>query len=499
VSSAGAGEDPVDLLVIGAGSAGLVAAKTAAGLGASVVLVEKARPGGDCLWTGCVPSKALLAAAHRAHAMRDAARFGLQPVHPQVDFAAVMAHVHAAIAALEPPDSPQALRAAGITVVEGSARFCGPDTVMVAGRAVRFRRAVIATGASAALPPVDGLAELAADQAGVMTSETVWGLEELPGSLLVLGAGPIGCELGQAFARLGTRVTLIEAASRVLPAEEPAASAALHDALTRDGVEVRTDAPARQIRRGHRGLGVDLDLDLESPAGAATETVQAERVLVAAGRRPDLDGLDPAAAGVRVGSRGQVEVDRRLRTRNPRIYAAGDVTGGLAFTHVAGTQGSIAAMNALLAPLRRLDPERVPWVTFTDPEVAHVGPSEQVARRRYGPGVHTRRLDHDRVDRAVTEADTRGFTHVVLDRRGRVLAATVVAARAGEMLSELTALVARRGRLRELAGVVHPYPSWADGPWNIALGELAETMTRPLPARLARVALAARRSMPSRR
>jgi len=495
VSSAVAGDDRVDLLVIGAGSAGLVAAKTAARLGASVVVVEKARPGGDCLWTGCVPSKALLAAAHRAHAMRDAARFGLQPVHPQVDFAAVMAHVHAASAALEPPDSPQALRAAGITVVEGSARFCGPDTVMVAGRAVRFRWAVIATGATAALPPVDGLAELAADAAGVMTSETVWGLEELPGSLLVLGAGPIGCELGQAFARLGTRVTLIEAASRVLPGEEPAASAALHDALTRDGVQVRTDAPARELRRGHGGLVVDL----ESPSGAASETVQAERVLVAAGRRPDLDGLDPAAAGVRVGSGGQVAVDRRLRTSNSRIYAAGDVTGGLAFTHVAGTQGSIAATNALLAPLRRLDPDRVPWVTFTDPEVAHVGPTEQAARRRYGPGVHTRRLDHDRVDRAVTDADTRGFTHVVLDRWGRVLAATVVAARAGEMLSELTALVARRGRLRELAGIVHPYPSWADGPWNTALGELAEAMTRPLPARLARVALAARRSVPSRR
>ena len=473
---------PVDLVVVGGGAAGLVAAKTAAGLGASVVLVERGRPGGDCLWTGCVPSKALLAAARRAHDMRDAGRLGLRPVTPTVDFPAVMAAIHAAVVALEPPDSPVALAAAGVDVVTGAARFTGPDTLTVDGKDVPFRRAVIATGAQPVVPDVPGLTPEV-----VLTSDTVWGIEALPDPLLVLGGGAVGCELAQAFARLGSRVVLVELADRLLPVESPDASAVVAAALAADGVDVRTGTTLESVTA--RGDEVVAALRAD---GRRSE-VSAQRVLAAVGRRPDVGGLEPGAAGVDVGERGEVRVDERLRTANPRVFAAGDVTGGLALTHVAGVGGSIAATNALLGPWRRWEPRAVPWVTYTDPEVARVGPTEDQARASHGRGVRTRRVAHAEVDRAVIEGATAGFTEVVLDRRGRVLGACVVAPRAGEMLAELTALVARRGRLRDLAGVVHPYPGWSDGPWRAALDEVTAATRRPLVRGALAAVLATRR------
>lgn len=475
---------PVDLVVVGGGAAGLVAAKTAAGLGASVVLVERDRPGGDCLWTGCVPSKALLAAARRAHDMRDAGRLGLRPVTPTVDFPAVMAAVHEAVAALEPPDSPAALKAAGVEVVSGTARFTGPDQLTVDGERLAFRRAVIATGAQPVVPDIPGLTPEV-----VLTSDTVWDLEALPDPLLVLGGGAVGCELAQAFARLGARVVLVEAAERLLPVESPAASAVLAAALAADGVDVRTGTTLERVAAGGAGVVATLRVDRQS------SEVGVQRVLVAVGRRPDVGDLEPGAAGVHVGERGEARVDERLRTANPRVFAAGDVTGGLALTHVAGVQGSIAATNALLGPWRRWDPRAVPWVTYTDPEVARVGLTEDQARAAHGAGVRTRRVEHAHLDRAVIEGATAGFSDVVLDRRGRVVGACVVAPRAGEMLAELTALVARRGRLRDLAGVVHPYPGWSDGPWRAALDEVTATTRRPLVRGALAAVLAARRHL----
>jgi pyruvate/2-oxoglutarate dehydrogenase complex dihydrolipoamide dehydrogenase (E3) component len=478
---------PVDLVVVGGGSAGLVAAKTAAGLGAGVVLVERDRPGGDCLWTGCVPSKALLAAARRAHDMRDAGRVGLRPVTPTVEFPAVMAAVHAAVTALEPPDSPAALKAAGVEVVSGTARFTGSGQLTVDGERLAFGRAVIATGAQPVVPEVPGLTPEV-----VLTSDTVWDLEALPDPLLVLGGGAVGCELAQAFARLGARVVLVEAAERLLPVEPPAASAVVAAALAADGLDVRTATTLERVTTGRDGVVATLRAD-----GQSSE-VEVQRVLVAVGRRPDVAGLAPQSAGVAVGDRGEVRVDERLRTTHPRVFAAGDVTGGLALTHVAGVQGSIAATNALLGPWRRWDPRAVPWVTFTDPEVARVGLTEDQARAAHGAGVRARHVEHAHLDRAVIEGATAGFTEVVLDRRGRVLGACVVAPRAGEMLAELTALVARRGRLRELAGVVHPYPGWSDGPWRAALDEVTATTRRPLVRGALAAVLGARRYLGDR-
>lgn len=471
-----------DLVVLGGGTAGIIAARTAGRLGASVVLVERDRTGGDCLWTGCVPSKSLIAAAHTAHRIRTSGRFGITPTQPKVDFAAVRAHIRQAIARIEPADSPTALTWAGAEVIHGDAVFTGPREVRVDGRTLRFRHALIATGSSPALPPVPGLAEVEP-----LTSDTVWDLTELPARLVVLGGGPIGCELGQAFSRLGSEVTIIEATERLVPREEPPAGIALAAALSAEGIRVLTGTTMTKAG-GSTGA---LELAVSGPEG--TTVVRADRVLVSTGRQPRTAGLGLEAAGVRLDDRGQVVVDAKLRTSNRRIYAAGDVTGALPFTHVAGMHGSIAATNAVLAPTRRIDHERIPWVTFTDPEIAHVGLTETQARQRHGGAVRVRLLRHDHLDRAIVEDDTDGFTHVVLDQKGRVLGATIVAPRAGEVIAELTALIARGGRLRDLAPVVHAYPTWADGVWHAAVAEADAALRTPLMRRVTRTLLRLRR------
>ncbi|MFB9924124.1 dihydrolipoyl dehydrogenase family protein [Amycolatopsis halotolerans] len=471
-----------DLAIVGGGTAGIIAAKTAGGLGARVVLVERDRTGGDCLWTGCVPSKSLIAAARAAQAMRAAGRFGITPVEPRVDFAAVMTHVRRAIERIEPVDSPRALAVAGAEVIAGTAQFSGPEELRVDGRSLRFRYALIAAGSAPALPPVPGLAEVEP-----LTSDSVWDLAELPERLVVLGGGPIGCELGQAFARLGADVTLIEADGRLVPREEPQASIALSATLSADGVRVLTSTTVTKAVRHADGIRLEL-------SGHDLDVLDADRVLVATGRRPRTAGLGLERAGVRLDERGYVAVDAKLRTSNRRIYAAGDVTGAPAFTHVAGMHGSIAATNALLVPARRIDHDRIPWVTFTDPEIAHVGLTEAQARHRHGGAVRVRLLRHEHVDRAVVEDDTDGFTHVVLDAKGRVLGATIVAPRAGEMLAELAGLVARRGRLRDLAPVIHPYPAWSDAVWNAAVAEAGEALHAPAMRRLTGALLRLRRA-----
>jgi len=299
----------------------------------------------------------------------------------------------------------------------------------------------------------------------------------------VLGGGAVGCELGQAFARLGAEVSIVETAQRLVGREEPRASAVLAAALSAAGVRVLTLLKVTQAST----VAGDVEL-MVSGVGP----LRADRMLVATGRRLNTAGLGLQHAGERLDEQGAVVVDRRLRTSNPRIYAGGDVTGTLPFTHVAGLHGSIAVTNALLAPLRAIDHDTMPWVTFTDPEIAHVGLTEEQARSRHGSAVRSRLLGHDHVDRAITEDDTDGFTQVVLDGHGRVLGVTVVAPRAGEMLAELTGLIARRGRLRDLASVVHPYPG--DGVWNASLAQLQVAMGTPTIRRATRVLARLRRT-----
>ncbi len=471
-----------DLVVIGGGTAGLVAAVIATGVGARVILIERERTGGDCLWTGCVPSKSLLAAADLAHRMRTAGAVGLEPVEPRIDFARVMAHVHATRCAIEPHDSPERLRRDGVEVVHGAARFVAPGRVEVDGRVIAYRAALLATGSRPVVPDVKGLAE-----AGPLTSETLWDLLELPERLVVMGGGPIGCELGQAFARLGSDVTLVEQEDRLLGKEEPEASRLVAERLQAEGVRVLTGAGVARVESG------------TALVRGADTSVAFDRVIAATGRRPDTEGLGLEAVGVELDESGRVRVDARLRTTGKRIFAAGDVTGELPFTHVAAYHARIAVVNALFLTRRRADHRAVPWVTFTDPEVARVGLTEGEARERYGGGTVVTTHDYAELDRAITAGRPYGFAKLVGDRRGRLVGATVAAPAGGEAIAELAATVRRRGKIGDLSEAVHAYPTFAEGPARAADDHLSaryfnasvRAVTRPLLAGM-RVASRAR-------
>ncbi|MEG9225516.1 dihydrolipoyl dehydrogenase family protein [Aeromicrobium sp. Sec7.5] len=474
---------PWDLVVLGGGTAGIVAAKTAARLGSRTLLVEDHRTGGDCLWTGCVPSKALLAAAGVAASARSAHRFGVVTGDVQVDFARTMEHVHAAIATIAPIDSPEALTAAGVTVRAGRGRFVDQGVLEIDGDPVRFRQAVVATGAAPTRPGVPGLEDVDA-----LTSDDVWELREAPRRLAILGGGSIGCELGQAMARLGVDVTVVESASRVLPQEDADASAVVGRALTADGVTLRVGRTATSVTGSDDGRAGTLHLDDGS-------TVAFDRLLLAVGRTPRTRDIGLDRIGVEVDDRGFVVVDDRLRTTNPRVWAAGDLTGHPQFTHTAGVHGSLAASNAALGVPRRVDTAVVPRVTFTQPEVAAVG----VDTGRTQRGLRQLTQQHDDVDRAVVEAETDGFTRVVVDRKRRIVGATVVGPRAGETLGELAIAVQQGLRTRDLASVMHAYPTWNDGPWNAAVADVRTQLEAPVTRRILRLLVRVRRALLARR
>jgi len=452
-----------DLVVIGGGTAGIVAAKTAASFGSKVVLVERDRTGGDCLWTGCVPSKALIAAAAAATAVRRGSAFGISAADVTVDFSQVMQHVRGAITTIAPVDSPEALTAAGVSVIEGAARFTGPRGVTIGEHRISFAQAVLATGAAPTVPPLPGLAAV-----DYLTSETIWDLTELPRRLLVLGGGSVGCELAQAFARLGSQVTIVESAQTLVPREDPAAAAALNAAMISDGVDVHTAATGASITEGTLTLvdGRDIRFD---------------RVLIAVGRTPRTSSIGLDAAGVAVDERGYVDVDAQLRTSNPRIWAAGDLTGHPQFTHTAGMHGSLAATNAILGLRRTVAQTGEPRVTFTDPEIAVVGIDPRTARRI--PGLSVQTLAHTHLDRAIAEADTGGLTQLVLDRKHRIVGASIVGPRAGETIGEMVLAVNQGLRTRTLAGATHPYPTYNDGPWNASIADVRSQLARPVVSR----------------
>jgi len=432
-----------DLIAIGGGTAGLVAAGGAALLGARTALVERALMGGDCLVTGCVPSKALLAAAKVAHGARRADAFGISTGPVAVDFPRVMQRLREVRAAIATHDSVETFRARGVDVVRGDATFVGKDCVRVGERHIRFRRSVIATGARPRLPDVPGIGDCP-----VRTSDTFFKLTTLPRQLLVIGGGPMGCELGQAMARLGSTVTLVHRGPRLLPADDPDASQVVLEALRDDGVQVL-------LSTALVGLSyTDGTRRAQLRCGQQEQSVCADEILVAVGRTPNLEGLDLRVAGVRHDDRG-VLVDRHQRTHNRRIYAAGDVTGGHQYTHAAYAEAEAAVLNGL-SPLRRRPHRPMPHVTYTDPEVAHVGlrSTELVGR-----GATTLTVELADNDRAIIEGDTRGFARVHVNRRGKILAGTVVGAHAGECISELTLAMASGLSLDAIANTIHPYPT----------------------------------------
>lgn len=452
-----------DLVVVGAGSAGLVGARTAATLGARVLLIEAHRFGGECLHTGCVPSKALIACAATAHAARGAAALSARGngTHaPEVDFARVMEHVRAAIRTIEPVDSPETLARDGVHTLVGRARFDGPRSLVVEGRSIRFRDALLAAGSVPVRASLPGSSAI-----DVLTNETFWSLDARPDRLLVQGGGAIGCEIAQAMARLGSAVTLVHRGDRLLPKEDAAASAVVLDALIADGVEVRLGTTVEVFVPAS-------DSAAPSAAGVARldsgEEVVFDRMLAALGRRVDTEALGLRAAQVGLDETGAVEVDASLRTSNPRIHAAGDVTPLPRFTHTAGMYASVAATNAVLGLRRRIDTEVVPRVTFTAPEVGAVGVAPADAKRQ---GMRVVVQQHSHVDRAITDGRTEGYTAVVVDRRSRVRGAVIVGPRAGESLAEFTTAAANRLPVRALATTMHAYPTYSDAGWNAVVGE----------------------------
>jgi pyruvate/2-oxoglutarate dehydrogenase complex dihydrolipoamide dehydrogenase (E3) component len=444
-----------DVIVIGGGSAGLSAAGLAAALGARVALLDSDKLGGECLYTGCVPSKALLHAARVAAQVRRAGELGLDARLGPVDLGRVADAVQRVIGAVyEEADAPENYAHYGIDVVLGPVRFLARDAVEANGHRIRGGGFLLATGSHAALPDVPGLEEVS-----YLTNESVFDLRRLPETLTVLGGGPVGCELGQAFARLGSRVTILQRAARLLPRDEPEASAALLARLEAEGVRVLTSAAARSValRDGQKIV------TFEGPDGAAE--VAADELLVAVGRAPNLAGLDLEAAGVRYDPWKGVAVDAHLRTSNPRVSAAGDVIGGNRFTHAAALQARTAVRNMLFRSVARtkLDERVMPWATFTQPEVAHVGLTEAEARRRHGEGVRVYTQPLPGVDRAWTDGEPEGFIKLVATPKGMLLGATVVGLAAGELINELALALKAGIGLSQLAATTHVYPTLALG------------------------------------
>ena len=432
-----------NLVVIGAGSAGLVTAYVGVAARARVALIEERAMGGDCLNTGCVPSKALIRSAKLAHEGANAGAFGMKG-HLETDFAAVMKRVHAVVAKVAPHDSAERYRGLGADVIAGYARVVDPWTVEVGDRRLTARRIVIATGAEPILPPIPGLHDIEP-----LTSETLWRLTERPERLLVVGGGAIGCELAQAFARLGSRVTLVEGASCILAREDEEVSDAMRAALVADGGAVVEGVAVATFARGCATL-------------ADGRMIAFDRVLVAVGRRPRTRGFGLEELGLL--DDGRLLVDERLRTRVPTIFAAGDVIGRLQFTHAAGQYGAAAAINALVAPFRPAKAElpAFPAVVYTDPEVARVGLNEREARER-GVAYEITRTNLADVDRAIVDGADRGFVKVLtVPGRDRILGATIVGGRAGDMLAEFTLAMRHGLGLKAILGAIHPYPGWSD-------------------------------------
>lgn len=435
-----------ELVVIGGGSAGLTAASFAHRLGARVALLERERTGGDCTWTGCVPSKTLIKIASVAQQLRTAERYGLPSVpSTPVDLGRVMDEVQAVVRSIYDDESPEALRAEGIEVRTGGAVFLDPHTVACGGRSLRGDRFIVCTGARPSRPPIDGL-----DAIEPLDHESVWSLRELPPRLAVIGGGPIGCELAQCFRRLGSEVSILDAAPRLLPRDEPEASAVLEARFEAEGVAVLVGAGVRRAWREADGVHLST--------GEAELVV--DRVLVATGRVPNLEALGLDAAGVRWSERG-LPVDEALRTNVPHVFGAGDCLGGPQFTHYAGWQGAMAARNALLPLTSKGLRGRVPWTTYTDPEVAHAGQSEAEARETFGEDVVSFTWPMARVDRARTDRSEDGFVKIVHLASGRVLGATVVAPRAGEMIQEWILAIDHRLSVGDVLGSMHVYPSYA--------------------------------------
>ena len=466
----------VDVAVVGGGSGGLSVAAGAVQMGASVVLFERAEMGGDCLNHGCVPSKATIAAAHAAQTFRGAGPFGVDPAEPVVSAGAVREHVRGVISAIAPNDSVERFEGLGVRVIRAEARFSGKRMLEGGGCRVRAKWIVLATGSSPAVPPIPGI-----DAVGFLTNETVFELDETPRHLIIVGGGPIGIELAQAHRRLGAKVTVLEMFS-ILPKDDPDAVAVIRRQLAREGVDVREGISVTGVSRSDAGIDVTIE---ENGKGAS---VQGSHLLIAAGRKPNLEGLDLGAGGVAHDRRG-VTVDARLRSSDRRVFAIGDIAGGFQFTHMASHHAGIVIRNALFRLPARAETRAVPWVTYTDPELAHVGLSASDARKALGDRVRIATWPFAENDRAQAERATEGFVKAVVGPKGRVLGATIVGARAGELIQPWVLAVARNLRIGAMAAVIAPYPTLGEASKRAAGSYFTEALFGAGTKRLVRTLL----------
>ncbi len=453
-----------NLVVIGAGTAGLVSAAGAAGLGAKVALIEREFLGGDCLNVGCVPSKGIIRPARAIHDARTAGEFGVGGAeHLSIDFGKTMERMRRIRADISENDSVHRYsEKLGVDVFLGEGRFAGPDVIEVNGTRLRFQRAAICTGARAAAPPVPGI-----EEAGYLTNETVFSLTELPGRLAVIGGGPIGCELSQAFGRLGSRVTLFEMGSHILPREDPDAAGIVQDAFVAEGVDLILNAKVVEVSTegGEKILHVEQE-------GSKRE-IRVDEILVGIGRAPNVDGLNLESAGIAYHPRRGVQVNDKLQTSNPRVYAAGDICFPYKFTHTADALARILIANALFLGRQKSSTLVVPWCTYTDPEIAHVGMYEADAKER-GIPVVTLTVPLSDVDRALLDGEAEGFARVHL-RKGsdKILGATIVASHAGEMINEFSLAITAGLGLSAIGKTIHPYPTQGE-----AIKKLADAFNR---------------------
>lgn len=456
-----------DICVIGGGSGGLTVAAAAAAFGVPVVLIEKGKMGGDCLNYGCVPSKSLIAAGKQAHRLTQGAGFGVADVEPQVDFAGVMRHVERTIATIAPNDSVERFTALGVRVLQETARFKDARTVVAGDHEIRARRFVVATGSSPMVPPIPGL-----DSVPYLTNETIFARPRLPSHLVIIGAGPVGLELAQAHRRLGAQVTVIEAAT-ALAREEPELAAVVLERLRAEGVEI---LERTKVMRAERHGRTGVRLHLEDAEG--TRTLDGSHLLVATGRRPNVAGLGLEEAGIAHDAKG-IKVSDRLRTTNRRVYAIGDVAGGLQFTHVANYHAGLVIRALLFRLPARENPQLVPRATYTEPELAHIGLTEAQARERHR-GVTVLRWPYAENDRALAERRGEGFIKLVAGRGGRILGVSIAGAGAGEMMHFWSLAMARRLRLRDVAGYVAPYPTLGDIGKRAAIAYYAGAAGKPM-------------------
>lgn len=440
-----------DVVIVGGGSAGLLAAEVAAQMGVKAALVERDRLGGDCLWTGCVPSKALLASAKAAQTIREATRYGLHASLSPVDTGAVWQRLKAIRNEVaETDDNPDRYRGMGVEVIYGEARLAADHVIEAAGRRLTTRFALICTGSRPAVPAISGLADC-----GYLTSETLFEQDRAPESIVILGGGPIGVEVAQAMARLGVKATLLQRAPRILSRDEPDLAQLLRKKLAAEGVDIRTGVEVTQVQKTPQGVGVT------GQTGAGERVWEAEALLVAAGREPNIEALNLEGVGVQIGRRG-VRVDSKMRTTVDWIYAAGDCVGRYRFTHSAGSE-AVTALRNMFYPGSASAQTPVPWTTFTDPELAHVGMTQQQARRKLGEGkTRVYRRELPRSDRARAEGATDGAIIVVTDDRFHILGAHILAPSAGEMIGQFTLAISKRTNLTpDFANLIQVYPTYS--------------------------------------